>query len=102
MTIGIAYHVMLSHHLSELFSIKIHPDAAFSRFYVGPRGLDDERCNHSLRRCSVGPTSRRKRFTIIVDQCRKCGRIVRTVGKDLTWPEYIWLRRINKRSLNTV
>lgn len=73
-----------------------HPDAAWSPFeYVGPAGLEIEPCRHSSRRMRVGPTGRRA-TSILADSCGLCGRVVRTV-RDVSWQEYIWLRRWNAR-----
>lgn len=44
----------------------------------------------------IGPTSRRRGFMILVDQCGWCGRILRS-AEELTWRQYDWVRRINAR-----
>lgn len=52
-------------------------------------------CRHNLNRRYVGPTGR-KGFMILVDECSRCLRILRTV-RDISWPEYCWVRRWNAR-----
>ena len=74
-----------------------HPDSAWSATYIGPIGVSNEPCQHVLVRYNVGPTSRRRSFALRVDTCVRCGRITRNVGKDLSWREYDWVRRLNRR-----
>ena len=82
---------------SSSITVNQHPDFAWSpHFYMGPQGCDDEPCRHLPDRRRIGPTSRRKKFNLLVDECVRCGRILRSVG-ELTWREYFWVRRWNKR-----
>ena len=75
-----------------------HHDAAFSQIYAAPYGLASEPCRHFPCRCRVGPTSPKRHWWLIVDQCARCGRVLRTAGKrGLTWPQYDWVRRWNRR-----
>jgi len=51
-------------------------------------------CLHYTQRMRVGPTSRKRDWSVLVDQCIRCGRTVRCVH-DLTWRQYDWVRRWN-------
>lgn len=74
-----------------------HPDAAWSPIcYMAPKGVPSEACRHSPQRMRIGPTGNKKRWMICVDKCGYCGHIMRAIG-DLTWPQYDWIRRSNKR-----
>ena len=68
----------------------------WSSTYFAPVGIDGDPCRHSLVRQRVGPTSKSKSFMILVDCCGRCGRIVRS-QQDLSWQQYIWVRRLNWR-----
>lgn len=72
-----------------------HPDQAWSPYYCSPAGLENDPCKHSSRRLRVAPTGR-KLFSVLVDDCGYCGRILRTQN-DLSWREYDWVRRWNRR-----
>ncbi len=73
-----------------------HPDYAWSPLhYVGPDGQPSDPCRHIESRKRVGPTGRRS-FMVLVDDCGRCGRILRSVF-DLSWREYSWVRRWNAR-----
>lgn len=80
-----------THHMSA------HPDTAWSPWYASPVGVDGEPCRHYGIRMRVGPTSRKRTFMILVDNCARCGRILRS-ARDLSWKEYEWVRRSNARS----
>jgi len=74
-----------------------HHDLEHYGAYIAPTGLKDETCAHIfLRRERVGPTSRKKSWMVLVDTCYRCGRHGRS-AEDLTWPQYVWLRRWNSR-----
>lgn len=74
----------------------IMPDAAWSSYYVAPRGVDDDPCRHKpLTRKRIGPTSRKRAWMILVDECGWCGRVVRS-AEPLTWKQYDWIRRLNR------
>lgn len=72
-----------------------HPDAAWTIYYLSPDGVEGEPCRHWSNRSRVGSTSRYSRM-ILVDACSRCGRILRC-AEDLSWREYDWMRRINRR-----
>jgi hypothetical protein len=72
-----------------------HPDAAWSPYYLAPLGVDDDPCRHYASRKRVGPTSRKRTFMILVDECGRCGRVLRSI-EPLSWREYDWLRRLNR------
>jgi hypothetical protein len=74
----------------------MHPDIAWTPWYRAPDGVPNEECRHRVIRESVGPTSRRRSFSIVVDSCRDCGRNLRTV-QDVSWRQYDWLRRFNRQ-----
>lgn len=73
-----------------------HSDAAWSPYYEAPAGVDGEPCQHVAMRCRIGPTSRKRDWSIIVDECSRCGRVLRTI-QDLAWRQYDWLRRLNRK-----
>ena len=74
-----------------------HPDAAWSPFnYIGPAGVEGDPCRHYGTRKRIGPYSRSKTFMLLVDSCVWCGHVLRT-AEDVSWEQYIWLRRSNSR-----
>lgn len=74
-----------------------HPDAAWSPYYQSPSGHAAPcACPSKGQRMRVGPTSRRRPFSILVNSCGWCARILRSIH-DLSWREYDWVRRWNAR-----
>lgn len=69
----------------------------WSSTYFSPAGVEGEPCRHHvMMRQRIGPYSRSKTFMILVGSCGWCGRIVRSY-EDLSWQQYIWVRRLNQR-----
>ena len=64
--------------------------------YRLPDGIADDPCQHVASRRRVGPTSRKRSFTLLADQCAWCGRIL-TAFHPLSWRQYDWVRRYNRR-----
>ena len=69
----------------------LHPGG---RNYHAPQGITGEVCRHSSQRRRLGPSN--GKFMVLADSCGWCGRILRS-AQDLTWPQYIWIRRWNQR-----
>lgn len=73
----------------------MHPDSAWSPWYVAPAGLEHEKCQHGHgrhMRAFVG----KKVGSLLVQSCGYCGRILRT-PQPITWRQYDWVRRWNAR-----
>lgn len=74
-----------------------HPDEAFSPWYRLPDGVSDEPCQHAFGDVRVvGPTGNSKMWMIRSENCDRCGRIMRS-RQDLSWEQYDWVRRWNRR-----